>query len=356
MNIGPRVWKTGLAVTITLWLAGLLSLEHTYLAAVAAIISLQPTIIDSLKKGWERMLATAISILLSLVVIHLFGSDPLVIGLTVVVTLLICLRYGLTGSIALATVTVVVIMDGVGETTLNYAVQRIIVLPFIGISVAVIINHFFSPPEHSTLLKKSLMDLNECIELLMMRVVSSFLSCKRLPSSQELPLIDRLHDSYEDAKQNLNLYAAEQGYRWYATEARPEKIRVYERALELLWSVAEKVLDIGHVAHERCERAQEPTTEYSDLLSPLQETLSLIGSLSEDLLENLLEPKEERKARIESQISEIEPLRECLRRRINEWQRGHLGEDHIKSLMEIVTLVYALDQICKRLLELKQIQ
>lgn len=359
MNIGPRIWKTGLAVTLTLWITAMLQLEHSHLAAVAAVIALQPTITDSLRKGWERIQATAIGVALAVLVLYLLGSDPALVGLTVVVTIVIAVRYNLTGSIGLATVTVVVIMVGVGQTTVTYALQRIIILPFIGISVAVVINYVFSPPEYSTRFKDSLLNLNECIEMLMMRAVNCFLTSKQLDQHRAAQLKEQLEERYEEAKENFHRYAAEQGHRRQPHSPRSEWIRTHERALETLWFIAQRVLDMNHLAEERCERTggfRKASKEYEGLLIPIQHMLFLIISLEKNLVEDFLDPDEKGDIRISEQMDELNGLRLELQQEIDRWQQGRLGVDHIRSLMDMVILLYDLDQISELLAGLNQLR
>lgn len=360
MNIGPRIWKTGLAVTLTLWITTVLNLEHSHLAAVSAVIALQPTISDSLKKGWERMQGTAVGVALAVMVLSLVGSDPILIGITVVVTIVIALRYNLTGSIGLATVTVVVIMAGVGQTTVVYALQRIVILPFIGISVAVAINFLFSPPEYSGRFRESLLKLNEVVEMLMMRVVNCFLTAKELEAPHAAQMKERLYERYEEARQNLYRYAADPGYRWQPQRLGSERVRSHERVLEILWFIAQRVLDIGHLVQERCQRAEaseeEDTAQYDSLMIPIQQMLFLIINLEKNLVEDYLAPDDERDIRICRQMRELEELRRDLRQEIDRWQQGHLGPGHIRSLLEVVILLYDMDQICQRLSALNELR
>lgn len=358
--IGPRVWKTGLAVTITIWLASLLQLEYAYLAAIAAIISLQPTITDSFIKGWERIQATAIGAIIALLMLFTLGNNPLLVGLAIIITILVCLKFGWTESINLACVTVAIIMTGGRDDTVSYAVHRATILPFLGIIVAVIINLLFSPPQHIETVKKSLRDLNEGIELLMMRVINSFLTCENYSQEHIDQLVDRIYHLHDEAKQKLAMYKNERGYKRYFGSKHKSfnEIDKMEKALELLWLIAQRVIDIQYVAEQRCNRLsgiRNPSTQYNDLLNSVQEFLFLTTSLEKNLLENFLESDDNRVEIISNQIEEITTLREELREKINNWQESHLGPAHIRSLIEIATLVYDLDQICNLLFQFQSL-
>ncbi len=360
MVIGPRVWKTGLAVTITLWIANMLDLQHAYLAAVAAIISLQPTITDSFIKGWERIQATAIGAIIALIILFTLGNDPLLVGFAVIITITICLKYGWTESVSLACVTVAIIMAGSRDDTFSYAVQRATVLPFLGIVVAVVINLLFSPPQYLNKVKESLRNFNEGIELLMMRVINSFLTCENYSQEHIEQLVDKLYELHDEAKQKLTMYKNERGYKKYFKNKRQNfsDLERMEKALDLMWLIAQRVIDIQYVTEQRCHRLtgiENPSSQYNDLLNSVQEFLFLTTSLEKNLLENFLEPDSNRSDIIANQVEEITSLREDLQDKINNWQESHLGPAHIRSLIEIATLVYDLDQICNLLFQLKKL-
>ncbi len=360
MAIGPRVWKTGLAVAVTLLIADYFQLSFPYLAAVAAIISLQPTISDSFKKGWERLLATAIGAVVSLFVMFTLGVNPLLVGFAVILTILICLQFGLTEAITLASVTVAIVMAGEMDDAFYYALHRSTILPFLGIVVAVSINWLFSPPQYFHFVKKSLRNLNESLEMLMMRVINSFLTCENYSPDHVNQLVQKIYELHDEAKHNFNMYKNERGYKryfYYRNKSSDDtEIDKLERALELLWLIAQRVIDIQYVTEQRCERMskiENPSAQYNDLLHCVQELLFLTISFQRNALENFLEYDAYRDELIASQIAEITELRKSLEERINLWQESHLGPEHIRSLIEIATLVYDLDQICNLLFQLK---
>lgn len=166
MRVGPRVWKTALAVTVAIMVSRLLGLELPVFAGVAAIICMQPTIAGSLRKGVERMQATiigAVFSVLALMAINAFpplhAVRPAMIGLTVLIVMAVTLRIGWLDSLVLAAATVVVIMVLPPDADFySYALSRT-VITFIGIVIAGVVNALFITPSYSASLRSDLRKL-----------------------------------------------------------------------------------------------------------------------------------------------------------------------------------------------------
>ncbi len=359
MTIGPRVWKTGIAVAITFWLTQVLQLEYSFLAVIAAIISVQPTISDSFKKGWERVLATLVGVFVSLIMILVFGSNPLSMGVGVIIGILVCKYFNWYESIVLTSITVVILMSGYHETNLiDYSLYRM-ALPFLGIGVAVCINFIFSPPRHISTLKESLKNFNESIESLFMRVINGFITCNNYNQEEVNKLLEKLEEQHSISREILARHKSEMGYQKYFKGKDPDSIKKYEKIIDLLWLIAQRVIDIHSLTCERTSRIgklERYSNEYGDLLLSIQEFLYLTSSFQRNLLQNFLFSEEYFEDIISQQYKEIKELRSELRENINKWQESHLGPEHIKSLMEIATLIYDLDQICNYLFQLEEIE
>ncbi|UMZ73344.1 FUSC family protein [Natranaerofaba carboxydovora] len=360
MIIGPRVWKTGLAVAITFWITELLALDYSFLAVIAAIISVQPTISDSFKKGWERVLATAVGVIVAFTMILIFGSGPLSMGVGVIIGILVCKYFNWYESIVLASITIVILMSGYHEDNLfDYALYRT-GLPFLGIGVAIFINLLFSPPKHISTLKESLKSLNESIESLFMRVINGFVTSKNYNEKEVEKLVLKVEEQHSICREILTRHKSELGYQKYFKGQDPESIKKYEKAIDLLWLIAQRVIDIHSLTSERTKRMGELdnnsfSSEYSELLLSVQEFLYLTNSFQRNLLQSFLNEEENYEDIISRQYSEIKELRAELRNNINKWQESHLGSNYIKSLMEIATLIYDLDQICNYLFQFMEL-
>jgi len=173
MRIGARLWKTALAVILALGISHLLHFKLPVFAGVAAIICMQPTVLGSLRSGLQRMQATIIGAVLSLLMLLLIHHIPglphyhvILIGVTVLLATLVTLYLRWMDSMVLAAATVVVIMVlPSDENVYLYAASRTIIT-FIGIIVATVVNAVIAPPRYTTPLWNAIQQLSvESIEI-----------------------------------------------------------------------------------------------------------------------------------------------------------------------------------------------
>ncbi|MHA6252332.1 FUSC family protein [Oceanobacillus sp. CAU 1775] len=152
ISIGPRMLKTGIAVTLTLVIANLLELEMEIVAAIATVLAMQPSIMRSFKYMKEVVFANAIAVAFSLLGIFLLGTHPLSVGLVVIVSIGINVRLGLNKTVSLTVLTIMAMMlastDGINFV---YIVERVS-LVVIGVLSAFIVNILIFPPNHQKML------------------------------------------------------------------------------------------------------------------------------------------------------------------------------------------------------------
>ncbi|HHX74876.1 MAG TPA: hypothetical protein GX699_08235, partial [Firmicutes bacterium] len=78
---GARTLKTGVAVTLSVFLAKYIPYSLPILAGTAAVICIQPSITVGLQKGFDRAKTTIVAGFFGLGLYLLFGSNLLVLGL-----------------------------------------------------------------------------------------------------------------------------------------------------------------------------------------------------------------------------------------------------------------------------------
>lgn len=165
-KIGLRIWKTAIAVAVSIAICRLLGLTHPVFAGVAAIICVQPTVAGSLKKGLERMQATVIGAAISVIALTLLYHvpqltvvRPVFVAAAVVLAMVACIKLGWMDSLVLAGATVVVVMVlPQDENIYTYAASRTIIT-LIGVIIATVVNIVFFPPEYTRSVKKKLLEL-----------------------------------------------------------------------------------------------------------------------------------------------------------------------------------------------------
>ncbi|MGF9711951.1 aromatic acid exporter family protein [Paenibacillus sp. JMULE4] len=144
MSFGARVLKTGIAVTLSLFLSGLFDITPPVIAAVAAIFAMQPSIYRSWRHLLEQLQTNTLGAALALLAGMFFSSEPIAIGLVCIAVIMICLKMKMEESIGLTLVTVVAVMEASGHW--DFALNRFLLI-LIGIGSASLINIIFFPPK-----------------------------------------------------------------------------------------------------------------------------------------------------------------------------------------------------------------
>ncbi|NLZ29020.1 MAG: hypothetical protein GX887_08660, partial [Firmicutes bacterium] len=161
MKIGARTIKTGLAVALTFFLINILESKLgapqyniSGIAAITAVIGMQPSIRGTLDTFKNRIIATIIGTLMAFLIGLTLGMNPLWIGLGSIIIVLICLKLGLHGSIRFALVTLCAI-GAYDDFLVEGALYRVLGM-FIGIIISTALNIFIMPPDYTESLKNKI--------------------------------------------------------------------------------------------------------------------------------------------------------------------------------------------------------
>jgi uncharacterized membrane protein YgaE (UPF0421/DUF939 family) len=141
---GARVLKTGIAVTLSLYISVLLQFQSPVIAAVASIFAMQPSIYRSWRYFLEQIQTNTLGAVLAMLAGMFFSKDPLAVGIVCIIVIMICLKLKLEETIGLTLVTVIVVMEASGQW--DFALTRFL-LSLIGIGSAFLINILFIPPK-----------------------------------------------------------------------------------------------------------------------------------------------------------------------------------------------------------------
>lgn len=149
MKLGARILKTGIAITLALFLASVLQLPSPAFAGISAIFAIQPTIYRSYLSIIEQVQANVIGAALAIGFGLIFGSHPFVIGLTAIIVIAINLKLKVESTIPVALVTVIAILESPGDNFIEIASIRFFTV-LLGVLAAFIVNLVFIPPKYET--------------------------------------------------------------------------------------------------------------------------------------------------------------------------------------------------------------
>ena len=154
MKIGMRNIKTTLSVFICLLIFSLVNRENPIYACIAAVICLQNTIDDSLKKGIERIIGTIIGGLLGIVLLFFMnkyidsGLFIIIISLGIMILIQVCVSINMRQSVVICCVVYLSIMINKSHDGgyVLYTVNRVLDTSM-GIIVALLVNKYVRVPD-----------------------------------------------------------------------------------------------------------------------------------------------------------------------------------------------------------------
>ncbi|MBM7717615.1 aromatic acid exporter family protein [Siminovitchia sp. FSL H7-0308] len=263
MKLGARMLKTGIAITLSLYIAQLLNLQPILFAGIAAIFAIQPTIYRSYLSVVEQIQGNIIGALLAIAFTLLFGNHLLIIGLAAIVAIGIMLKLKLENSIRLALVTIIAIMEAPVDEFLYYASLRTFSI-FIGILSAFVVNLIFLPPKYETRLFQSISEVTEDI-LKWLRLTTRFASEDELLKED----IETIKKRLTKVNQLYSMYEEERSYFKKTDYAKLRKLVLYRQMIQ----VTQKSYDILKLQHK-----------YENILLQLPETLQVETRERLDLL------------------------------------------------------------------------
>ncbi|WP_025700972.1 FUSC family protein, partial [Paenibacillus forsythiae] len=144
MNFGARVLKTGLAVTLALYLATLLKFPTPTGAGIAAIFALQPSIYRSWRHFLDQIQTSTIGAVIALLGGMLLSNQPIAVGIVCILVIMLSMKMNRADTIGLTLVTVISVMDASGQW--QFALNRFLLL-MTGVVSAFVINILVFPPK-----------------------------------------------------------------------------------------------------------------------------------------------------------------------------------------------------------------
>lgn len=197
MKIGARVIKTGLAVMVALYVSVALGFAMPVFAAIAAVISIQPSVYRSITTFIEQIKANVIGAIIAIGLAFLLGNSALIVGVAVIVVIFVNLLLKYEKSISISVLTAIAIMEGANGSFYEYALQRFTLI-IIGMLAATLINALFMPPRHEGKISSLIQQTNDQLTLLLMdRHVSTYVKQKE-ELSRNIKTLEELFTVYQE--------------------------------------------------------------------------------------------------------------------------------------------------------------
>ncbi|WP_047982251.1 FUSC family protein [Ornithinibacillus contaminans] len=198
-NIGPRMVKTGLAVALTLLVTDILKLDLEIVAAIAAVLAMQPSIMRSYAYIKEVVISNSVGIVFALLGYFLLGSHPLSVGAVVIMSIAINVKLGLNKTVSLTVLTIITMMlGGEGGISYLYIIERLSLVA-IGVLAAFIINALVMPPDHKKILFTIIKNAFERTNFMLRVITNKTMSVPQMKAEDREveKLINQAKDYYE---------------------------------------------------------------------------------------------------------------------------------------------------------------
>ena len=168
MKIGARVLKTGLAITLSIYLSTLIIPENSAaLAAIAAVTTTAPSVKKSFEMFKQRILANIIGGVVAVIMQLSLGSSPVSAGIGSILLITVLNALKLSDVLTLAVITLVAIMSSITDDPIYISAGYRVLETLIGVTVSFLINMIIHPPKYEQRFHQSIMDTcNELIVIL----------------------------------------------------------------------------------------------------------------------------------------------------------------------------------------------
>lgn len=247
MRIGARIVKTALAVMFALYLGEWWVPGSGAIAGVTAALSVQPSLQRSWKNFLDLLQANLMGAVLAVAAALLFGTEPFVIALVVILVIALGLQLRLESGISLALVAAIFIMDSPTDNFLETAAERLFLI-LVGVFSSIFVNMVFLPPQHETRLLQALQETTEAI-LVLLRVVmendmrSNAFRARSNELEKQLSELDRLYCFFQEDQVSRLRHRYTKQRRLVLYKNMIESCRI---AFNLLRAAERHVPDIAH--------------------------------------------------------------------------------------------------------------
>ena len=143
-KIGFRIYKTAIAVMISVFISQLTKSEYPFFAGMTALISMDKTSGNSIQMGKNRVVGTILGACLGVVLSTIDRGNIFLCGIGMIILILIFVKLKLQGAVTIGGIVMLAIMVHTDTTPLFYAIHRT-VDTLIGAIVSLIVNVSFYP-------------------------------------------------------------------------------------------------------------------------------------------------------------------------------------------------------------------
>lgn len=270
LPIGSRTLKTGISVFITALICQLLNFPVIF-AVITAIVTVEHTAFDSLRKALIRFPASAIGAFLAVSFYGLFGKSALTYALAAMLTIAVCYKLKLDEGIVVATLTAVAMIP---EFQNNYFVSFFVRLgtTSIGIIVSTAVNFFMLPPNYTRTIYKNISELFMNTSRLLL-LTSAWLFKEEDVKKHRLTLLYKQITREMEQTYNLIQYQREEWKYHRHTKKEMESFQYAQKKLNLLQQILYHIGNLHYVELQETSFTDDEKTMLKSMFRSISEIL-----------------------------------------------------------------------------------
>lgn len=329
LRVGPRIYKTGIASGIALFISQTLHTRSPFFAIIAAVIVLQPTVYETVKKSKERIFGTLVGIIVGMIFALIAPLNPIGEALGIISVLLICNIFRWRGACVIACIAFAYMTVRVDSIVID-AIHRIIDT-LIGIGVAIGVNYIFkgAPLEHQ--IDKYLMEIMDKVIFLYRKSIIGYI--KNDIKSTDLDKIQiEIETLFSKAYALKQDYKQELHYKSNKIDRADEFDTVYEGLRETYEHVTSLCSGIKHT---------HPVLFKEDILDDVEQLIDELPSFHNTLIQTF----NSQEKIDEDQFEQIEGKIQSIQEKIKEEKYQLLNQISLNDSMYFINLLYNTKEI-----------
>lgn len=258
-KIGPRLWKTGLAVALAVLVLRMAGARYEVFGALAAVLAVAPSADRSFKTAAEQIAINMLGGLIGTVAVVLFGPTPLVFGVVVVTVLLVCQALNWRSASGSAVTVTLFVMAPHPEAAFAYSGWRLLSVA-VGSLVGALVNALLWPPDYWPATLEAIRRAGAELDSLVVDVAARLEQPGSFTKAEILSRAARVEAQLTEVRRLVALLGDGGGN---------VKREVLDRSLKVLGSLLERI-QIVHKAALAAQRIDEFRQELPEIQEALQ--------------------------------------------------------------------------------------
>jgi len=339
--IGARTAKTGIAIMVSIGICNLLAIGPTILAAIAAMVNMQPSVYQSTKNAVDQVFVTGIGIVVGIFFGLVFGSGAVVIGIASIIVIYFTLKLKMNEFINIGVISTIFVLDASSADFLNQAFIRVQLIG-VGLVTALVINNLIFPPKYFNQVQMKLKEIHNETMAIFEVEVTNFI--ENIGIDNKLNKLDDVQKQALELDDDLDVLQHEVQNKTGQVKRKYNMIHDLHHLNSQILSKVGILEDIHpNRLRRRAKRGNLPyTPEFQEIVTRIQNANNVIKENSILLQKAIIDGES-----IEG-LKPVISLREPLHSRLEKWHQLHQGDNyHVRALMEVSIVIYELTWINK---------